>query len=59
MVIRDLNVERITAFPLKANPPLIIDSNVILSFAVAAEFFESICRRYSQVIDVNGVIDHS
>lgn len=59
MMIRDLNVERITAAPLEADSLLVVNSDAVLSYAVAAEFFESICRRDSQVIEIDGVVNHA
>ena len=59
MVIRDLDVERVTAAPLETDSPLVIDSDAVLSCSIAAEFFESICGRDSQVIEVDGIVDHA
>ena len=59
MVIRDLNIKCITMFPFKTNSPLIVNSNAVLTFPVTAQFFKSICRRDSQIIDVNGVVNHT
>ncbi len=35
--------------PFKANPPLVIDPDTVLSFAVTFELFKAIARRYPQV----------
>ena len=59
MIIGDLDVERVAAVPLETDSPLIIDPNAILPCTVAAEFFEAICGWDSQVIEVDGVVDHS
>ena len=59
MVIRDLSIERVTASPLKTDSPLVIDADAMLPCTVAAKFFKSIRGRDSQVIEVDGVVDHS
>jgi len=59
MVIRDLDIERVTAEPLKTDSPLVIDSDAVLPSAIAAEFFKSICRWDTQVIEVDGIVDHA
>lgn len=50
MVICYFNIERIAAAPLETDSPSIIDSDAVLTNAVAAKFFKSIRRRDSQVI---------
>jgi len=59
MVIRDLSIERVTASPLKTDSPLVIDADTVLPCTTAAEFFKSIRGRHAQVIEVDGVVDHS
>jgi hypothetical protein len=59
MIIRDLNIKRVRTFPFETNPPLIIDSNTILSYPVTASFFESIRWWNSQVVDIDGIVDHT
>lgn len=59
MVIGNLNVERIAAMPLETDSPLVIDSYTVLPCAVTAEFFESIRRRDTQIVEIDGIVDHS
>ncbi len=59
MIICDLDVERITDAPFEADSPLVIDSDAVLSCSVTAEFFKSIRRWNSQVVEISGIVDHS
>jgi len=48
MVIHNLNVVGISTTPYKADAPLIVDANAVLSFSVTFERFQSIawgCRK--------------
>jgi hypothetical protein len=40
MVVHNLNVERILALPAKANPPLVIDADAVLSLPVTFQCFQ-------------------
>jgi len=59
MIIRNFDIERITATPLETDSPLVIDADTVLPCMVAAQFFKSVRRRHSQVIEVDGIVDHS
>ena len=59
MVICYFNVKRITAAPFKTDSPLVIDSDAMLSCTITAKLFKSIRRWDSQVIEVNGIVDHT
>jgi len=59
MIICYFDVERVTAAPLETDSPLVIDADTVLPCTVAAKFFESIRGRDSQVIEVDGVVEHS
>ena len=59
MVIRDLNIERVTVAPFETDSPLVINSDAVLPCTVAAQLLESVCRRDSQVIEVDGIIEHA
>jgi len=48
MVINDLNISRTVISPAKTDAILLIDSNTVLSFAVAGQRFKSIARWYPQ-----------
>lgn len=56
MVIDNLHLVSVAFSPNEADTPLIIDPNTVLSFAVAAERFEAIPRRGSQVAQISGCI---
>ncbi len=59
MVICYFNVERVTATPFETDSPLVINSDAMLSCTITAKFFKSIRRWNSQVVEVNGVVDHT
>ena len=58
MVVDDLNVKGIVSFPPKANSPLIVDSNAVLSCALSLQSFQSVPRRRSKIGDIVGVVQH-
>jgi len=58
MVIRDFDFECIVTTPHKADPILIVDSNAVLSLAIAAQLFQSIARRTFQIVQSRGSIEH-
>jgi spore coat polysaccharide biosynthesis protein SpsF (cytidylyltransferase family) len=49
MVVSDFYIFGMTILPLKTNPPLVINADRVLAHTSAAEIFESITRRQSQV----------
>jgi hypothetical protein len=51
VVISYLDIERIGVFPAKADPPLVIDPNAVLTLAILVQFLESIARGYPEVFD--------
>ena len=56
MRIDDLDVQGIAVFPAKANSPLIVNANAVLTGAVALELFEPVARRHAKVVDrVSGI----
>ncbi len=59
MIIYNFHVVRVTFLPFKANPPLIIDPNTVLTQAVAFQFFQTISRRDTQVLQDHSPIEHS
>jgi len=47
MVVDDLDVKCTCAFPAKADPPLIVDTDAVLPLALALQRFEPVTRRNS------------
>jgi hypothetical protein len=52
MVIDDLNVLGSTARPAKADSPLVVDPNAVLTLAVTLERFEAISGWNTQVVEL-------
>jgi len=50
VIINDLNLQSVTAFPDEADSPLIIDSNTVLSEPVALQLLKSVRWRNPQRI---------
>jgi hypothetical protein len=50
MVVRNFNVQRILALPAEANPPLVIDADTVLAFAVVFQGFQVVAIRHAQFI---------
>jgi hypothetical protein len=51
VIVRDLDVGRSRRGPRKADSPLIIDANAVLSRAIAPELLEPIARRHPQIVE--------
>ncbi len=49
MVIYDLDVVGVAFLPTKADPPLAVDSNRVLSFAISAEGLQPIAGKATQI----------
>jgi hypothetical protein len=56
MVIDDLDVVGITVAPTKADPPLIVNSNAVLSFSIARKAFKPIAGGSFEIIEAAGVV---
>ena len=50
MIIRHFDLVRIAILPLKADAPLIVNSNTILSLAVAMQFFQPIAGGHPDIL---------
>lgn len=50
MVVGNFHIMRFTIVPTKAKSPLVVDSNAMLSGAIANEPFQVVARRNQQVI---------
>jgi hypothetical protein len=55
MVVCYFNVIGVSAFPVKADSPLIVDPDTVLPLAVALQGLESVARRDFQVLKVLGL----
>jgi hypothetical protein len=49
---------RIGISPPETDPPLIVDSNAVLTFPVSCQFFQPIAGRNSQILDRLRRIQH-
>ncbi len=59
MAIDDRNVVSIPITPHKADAPLIVDANAVLSRAITFERFQSIARRCRKVAQLGGNVQLS
>jgi hypothetical protein len=57
VVVGNLNIIGVTIVPSKANPPLIIDSNAVLTLAVSRQSFEPISWGRSEICEVSGIVN--
>jgi hypothetical protein len=57
VVVHDLDVVRVTIAPGKADAPLVIDANTMLTAAIAAQRFEPVPRRGSRIPQFRGAIE--
>ena len=51
MVVNDLNLVRRTARPAKAEPPLIVNADTVLTGAIAFELLKPVAGRHAQIIE--------
>jgi hypothetical protein len=56
MVVNDLDIDRPSLAPPKADPPLIIDADRILPGSGPAQLLQAIARRIQQVFELIGRI---
>jgi len=59
VVIDDFHAVGVTLNPSKTDAPLIVDPDAVLAFAIALEGFESIGRWNMQIIQHEGVPEHT
>ena len=57
MIVDDLDVVGIAVTPTKANPPLVVDPDAVLSFAVASQGLQSIAGRCLQIAETARAVD--
>ena len=50
MVIDNFNIVRVTAVPAKTDTPLVVDTNAVLTLAIAFQSFETITWRRQKVL---------
>ena len=47
MIVHDFNIVNAIGFPDKTQPPLIVDANAVLAFAITSQRFKTIARRHA------------
>ena len=57
MIVTELDLVRVAVFEPKADPPLVVHGDRMLSDAVASERVESIPRRHAEVTQLGGGVD--
>jgi len=58
MVITEFNIVGITLSPAKTYPPLIIDTNAVLTLPITGQSFQAVPRRAPQILQVSRFVDH-
>lgn len=59
MIVCNFDIVGVAIMPFKANSPLIVYPNTVLTFAVTMQWLESISRRNPQVLEGDRSIEHS
>jgi len=59
MIINDFHVMSISFYPFKTDAPLVIDADTVLSFAIASQTLQSVCRRDAQIVQILRVVEHT
>jgi hypothetical protein len=57
MIVDDFDVVGVAAPPNKADPPLIVDPNAVLSSAISGKALQPIARRKPKIIQTAGIVD--
>jgi len=58
MIVSYFYVINAVIMPFKANAPLVVDPDTVLSFPVSFQCLKVVCRRDSKVFKVSGSMDH-
>ncbi len=58
MIIDDLNIMNVSVMPGKANPPLVVDANTVLPFALPVQRFEMVARGDPQRFQIHDGVEH-
>jgi len=56
MIVNDLNVSGFIINPFKANAPLTVDANAVLSGPVALQFFKMVAGGSQKILQIFGII---
>jgi len=59
MIICDFNVYRVSVFPCKANAPLVIYTDAVLTCSVAEKLFQPVRRGDAKIMEALRIIYHS
>jgi hypothetical protein len=59
MIVRNLYIACISGAPYEADAILIVDTNAVLTHTISAKSFQSVSRRHSQVVQIQGCIENS
>lgn len=58
MVVRDFYIMRVPVAPSKADSPLLIDADTVLSRSISFECFQPVAGRNPQFAEMNGCVQH-
>ncbi len=58
VVVSQFDAQCVSRRPDKTDPPLVVDADTILSFAITGQFFQPVATRNSQIVNSLGRIDH-
>ena len=59
MIIDDLDLRRIPCGPYEANPPLIVDSNAVLTTSPSFQGFQAVGRRDAKIFQGFRAVQHA
>jgi hypothetical protein len=51
VIIHNIDIEGISSFPTKADPPLVIDPDTVLPFPIPLQRFEPVPRWGSEIVE--------
>lgn len=59
VIVDNLHVIGVTILPFETDPPLIIDSDAVLTRSPTSQPFEAVSRRYAEISEAYGGIQNS
>jgi hypothetical protein len=58
VIVNDLDVEGVRSDPAKADPPLIVDADTVLTETICGELLQTVRRRNSEVREACSGVQH-
>ena len=57
MIVDDFDLKGVSVAPAEADPPLVVDPDAVLPFALARQAFQPIAWRGREIVQAAGIVD--